>query len=281
MIRQAVVVSDLHCGCQLGLFPGTSSGFRLDGGGQYLPSDLQRRVWDYWLEFWRDWVPSVTEGEPWALVVNGDAVEGVHHKATSQVTHNMAGQSRIAEECLRVPASMASAVYMVRGTEAHVGQSAEHEEQLGRALGVTPTRDGLYSRWQLVLQLGPYVVDFQHHIASVNSNAYETTALQKEFVIACEEAGRWNRRAPDCIVRSHRHRLAKTEVPTASGSGVVVTTPGWQLKTPFTYRLPGGRQSLPQFGGVLVRAGSTHLYTKHKVWTIDPPTPIIPGGDDE
>ena len=276
MIRQAVVVSDLHCGCQLGLFP-DGSDFRLDGGGQYSPSPLQRKVWSFWRELWDTWVPSVTEGESWALVVNGDAVEGVHHRATTQITQNMAGQSRIAEECLRYAASKAAAVYLVRGTEAHVGQSAEHEETLGRALGATPTEYGLYSQWQLVMQLGDYVVDFQHHIAAVNSNAYETTALQKEFVIACEEAGRWERRAPDCIVRSHRHRLAKTEIPTARGSGIVVTTPGWQLKTPFTYRLPGGRQSMPQFGGVLIRAGATHLYTKHRVWTIDPPTPVRPG----
>lgn len=82
-------------------------------------------------------------------------------------------------------------------------------------------------------------------------------------------AGRWNRRAPDIVVRSHRHRYIKVEVPTWVGNGIGLVTPGWQLKTPFVYRIPGGRASTPQLGAVLIRQGDEELYTRKKVWDIE------------
>ncbi|GAF68288.1 unnamed protein product, partial [marine sediment metagenome] len=72
-----IVVSDLHCGCRLGLCH--PKGVYLDDGGTYLPSKIQKKVWKWWREFWDEWVPTITRGEPWDLVVNGDALDGVHH----------------------------------------------------------------------------------------------------------------------------------------------------------------------------------------------------------
>ena len=53
-----------------------------------------------------------------------------------------------------------------------------------------------------------------------------------------------------------------------TGFATSCTTPGWQLKTPFAFRIPGGRASRPQMGGTLVRAGDDDIYTRHKVWSI-------------
>jgi hypothetical protein len=290
-IRQAVFFSDLHVGCSVALCPPPEVvELVLDDGGTYTPSPFQMKIWGFWEEAWATWVPQVVDNEPWVLVFNGDVLEGRHHNAITQWTQNLALQERACVQTIRWGIEQAakqitkaggkyprpSAIYMVRGTEAHVGNCAENEESIGEKLGATPTDRGIYSRWQLALRLGDALVDSQHHIAAVNSNAYETTALQKEFVVACEEAGRWGREAPDVIVRSHRHRFAKTEVPTQKGSGIVVTTPGWQGKTPFVYRLAGGRQAMPQFGCIFVRHGREHIYTKHYVKSITPPQAEVP-----
>ena len=64
-ITNLVVVSDLHVGCQLGLCP--KEGALLDEGGLYLPNAAQQTVWDWWKEFWNDWVPAVCRGEPFAF----------------------------------------------------------------------------------------------------------------------------------------------------------------------------------------------------------------------
>jgi hypothetical protein len=268
--RQIIVVSDLHCGCQLGLCPPPEvHKVPLDGGGWYEPSDLQRKVWAWWEEFWHEWVPSQTRGEPYGVVINGDAIEGAHHRAKTPITTNFADQIALAKTVLLPVLTGVAAAWMVRGTEAHVGECAENEELLSQQLPVRKTEHGRGTRIELRLRVGDALVDIQHHIAATGSSAFETTALQREFVIACEEAGRWGREPPDVLIRAHRHRAAKTEVPTRKGSGIVLTTPGWQLKTPYAYRLPGGRQSYPQFGGVLVRHGDEHIYTKHRVWDID------------
>jgi hypothetical protein len=49
------------------------------------------------------------------------------------------------------------------------------------------------------------------------------------------------------------------------GYGIAFTAPAWQLKTPYTYRVAGARQAMPQIGGSVVRQGDSDLYTRHWV----------------
>lgn len=58
--RSLVVLSDVHCGCRLGMLH--PDGIVVDSGGLYLPSVFQQKMWLWWLEFWGEWVPSVTKG---------------------------------------------------------------------------------------------------------------------------------------------------------------------------------------------------------------------------
>lgn len=265
-IRNLIAVSDLHCGCQLGLCPPV---VYLDDGGTYRPGVLQSQVWDYWLDFWGVWVPKVTRGEPYAVLVNGDTLEGVHHRAKTPITTNHEIQRRIAYEVLAPVRDGAERFYMVRGTEAHVGQSAENEEALARALDAVPNEFGQSCRYDLWCQVGDGLVHALHHIGTTGSMAYETTALTKEYNEACSAAARWEMPPPHVVVRSHRHRHSEVRVPCAWGYGIVFVTPSWQLKTPFTWKVPGGRLTEPQFGGSLIRWGDEDgLYTRHKVWTM-------------
>ena len=94
-INNLVVVSDTHSGCRLALCP--PEGIALDDGGRYIPSEFQQKMWVMWQEFWQEWVPRVTYGEPFDLVHNGDAIDGVHHNSTTQVSHNFEDQLRIAD----------------------------------------------------------------------------------------------------------------------------------------------------------------------------------------
>jgi hypothetical protein len=264
-ISQAIVISDLHCGCQYGLCPPTP--ITLDGGGTYSSSELQRKVWFWWEEFWNEWVPEATRGENYVVVINGDTIEGIHHNATTQISHNLNDQKHVAMEVLQPILSLSKAkkLFMIRGTQAHVGQAGEDEEKLAEILGAESDEIGNRARNELWLRIGEEqgtLCHFLHHISTAGSTAYEPTALAREFAVASEEAGRWRLEAPDIIIRSHRHRYNKTEFPTAHGYGICLTTPGWQLKTPLVWRIQGGRNSLPQFGGVIVRRGDEEHYTR-------------------
>jgi len=270
-VNNIIVISDTHFGCQLGLCPPE---VKLDNGGTYKHSNLQKKVWNMWEEFWNDWVPTVTKGEEYILVHNGDVIDGVHHNSTTQISHNITDQLMMAKQALIPIISNPKCVkyYHIRGTEAHVGKSASYEEELARDLGAVPDTIGNHARWDMWLRFGSHksLVHFTHHVGTTQSASYESTAVYKELVEAYNEAGRWGDAPPDCIVRSHRHRQFETRVATEKGYGISLVTPGWQLKTPFTFKLGLGRSSTPQIGGYLIREGDEDvLYTRFKLWKIN------------
>lgn len=269
--KQCIVISDTHCASTLGLCP--PEGHKLDDGGEYKPSKLQVKVWHIWREFWGQWVPRVTKGEPWDLVINGDAIDGDHHGTTAIVSANLHDQCSLARACLypvvRACQDSGGRYWHIRGTEAHVGKSAQEEERLAQDLGAEPDETGNCSRWDLWKRVGGALVHFTHHIGTTGSQAYESTALMKEVVESFVEAGRWGDEPPQMVVRSHRHRCMGITIPTDKGYGMVAVTPGWQLKTPYTYRIPGARVGQPQFGGLLIRAGDEELHQRFFVRRIE------------
>lgn len=273
-LNNLVVVSDLHCGCQLGLCP--PEGVPLDDGGTYKPSRFQKKTWKYWRHFWDEFVPDATRGEPYGIVINGDAIEGVHHRATTPISHNMKDQRRIAITAIKPLVELCEGrLWMIRGTEAHVGSSACEEETIAETVGAIPSKEGQYARWDLWKEIGPgKLIHFLHHIGTTGSQAYEATAVHKELTEEFIEAARWCREPPSAIVRSHRHRNFQIIIPTGSDSGatsqaLAIVTPAWQGKTPHVYKIPGARLAEPQFGGVVIRYAHGRLFADSKVWTVD------------
>lgn len=265
-INNLVVVSDLHCGCRLGLHPKDET--PLDDGGDYVPSRLQKTMWSWWQEFWDDWVPEATHGEPYAVLVMGDTLDGVHHRSTTQISHNLEDQGEIAFRVLEPIRDRCNGLlYMIRGTEAHVGPSGVEEERLAKRLKAIRDQDGRHARWEVWIRLGKGLIHATHHIGTTGSQAYESTAVMRELAEAYAEAGRWRNRPPDILIRGHRHRHIEVRVPTSLGYGIAFTCPAWQLKTPYSFRIPGARQSLPQIGGSVVIQGHRDLYTRHCVWS--------------
>lgn len=247
----------------MGLCP--PEGVQLDGGGYYHPSASQRAVWARWLAFWNEWVPLVAQGEKWALVVNGDALDGAPHGAKTPISLNLADQANIAHTVMAPVVEKAAAYYHVRGTEAHVGKSGEEEERLAQRLGAIPSADGAHARWDLWANMHGHLLHFSHHIGNTASSAYEATAVGKEQVEGYVEAGRWGRLPAQVTVRSHRHRYFKVEQYGDKGLHISLVTPGWQLKTPFAHKI--ARFSEPQIGGVAIRCGEDEpIYTRAMVW---------------
>lgn len=261
-VRTVIAISDTHFGCQFGLCH--PDGVALDGGGIYRPNRAQLQVARWWDEFWL-WAKQHIGNNSFSVVHNGDAVDGVHHGSTHQWSHNHTDQHRAAVKMLLPIAEMARAsggnYFHIRGTEAHVGQSGENEEQLARELGAVPNQDGQHARWELYMGLGQYLIHFSHHIGTSGSAAYETSAVARELMAAHEIAARWNERPPNVIVRSHRHTRCKVAFPSAHGDIIGEVTPAWQLRTPFAYKIAGARQALPQIGGLLIHASDEIVYT--------------------
>lgn len=266
-IKNLIVISDTHSGCRLALCP--PGGIKLDDGGTYLPSDLQLKIWGHWEEFWGNWVPEFCRGEPFAVVHNGDALDGVHHGSTTQISQNIGDQLELAYKIMRpIVERCEGRYYHIRGTEAHVGKSGIYEEQLAKRLGAIPNAEGQFARYELWKRVGSALVHCLHHIGTTGSAAHETSALNAELAAMYVEAARWNEEPPDYVVRSHRHRSSSINVDSAKGFAAVIVTPAWQGKGPFPYKIPGARVSSPQFGGIGIRQGDVEHYYRRKVWPI-------------
>lgn len=241
----------------------------LDGGGVYVPSHFQSWLYARWKDFW-EWVEVVTGGEPWDLVVNGDALDGVHHNSTTQISHNLADQAAIARDLLGPVVKKSAAYYHIRGTEAHVGRSGAEEERLAHELGAIPDDDGNFARWEMWHKMaGPNdpVVHLTHHISTSGSSYAEVGAIGRELVEMQVNKGRWDANGADMLVRSHRHRCGEVAIYGARGRQTSVVTPGWQGKTPFVYRI-NARMAVPQFGGIVIVSDEDGLTVRSKVWAL-------------
>ena len=204
-ISNVIVVSDMHCGCRLGLCP--PSGITLDDGGEYRSSKVQRKLWEMWREFWDEWVPEVTHNEPYCVVVNGDCVDGVHHGSTTQISQNLKDQADIVYNVMKPIADACHALYWIRGTPAHTGQSSIEEERCARRLKAVPNKEGQHARYELWKKIGgDHLVHFMHHIGTTSSAAHEASAVNAELTAEIVEAGRWHERVPDVVVRSNLKR---------------------------------------------------------------------------
>lgn len=267
-IRQAVIISDTHIGCRLGLCPPVVP---LQDGGTYHASKLQLKMWEMWQYFWNNTVPMWTGGKPYVLIHNGDLLDFTHHNSVSQISQNIADQAAMAVAIMRPVVAKAAIYYQIRGTEAHSGKSGQEEERIAQLLGARPDENGQHSRYELNLNIGARI-NCMHHIGVTGSTHFESSAPMKELTELFLEAGRWGNNPPDVVIRGHRHRNIEIRIPSENVSSISMVVAGWQLRTPFSYKIAGGRVAVPQIGGSYVSITKDgEVYARHKVWSIGKP----------
>lgn len=264
MKKIIAVVSDLHVGSSIGL---CGSKLDLADGGVYQPSKNQAELYKGWMKFFQYVDEVSTNVKTRVLVVNGDLVDGDHHGTVSIVTNNIEVQEAAAIELLRPAAKQFDAVYVVRGTEAHTQPGAQSDERIAKGIGARLDEStGQYSRWQLWLDVDGVVFNIAHHIGTTSSAAYESSAVMREMVAALVEAGQWEQRLPDVLIRSHRHRYIKVSIPSARGEIQAAVTPGWQLRTPFIEKMD--RMRMPHIGGLVCIVEDGECQIKAKIYPL-------------
>jgi hypothetical protein len=236
-------------------------GFTCDNGVMVMPSEFQSKLND---RFWNGLIPWVVEetGGKFNVVVNGDLVDGVHHGAVTQWSHNMLDQRNACIEFLRPLRAMANRFIVVRGTESHVGQSGQHDEAIAQALNAEKSPQGTYSHWEVFLRFGGKLVHIAHHIGATTSPFAKSSALQRQIALSYVNSGRWGDEPPVMFVRSHRHQCSWVGEPCANGIVTCVVTPAWQMKTPYVHKMSLMQE--PEYGGILLFAGDNGVY--HKPW---------------
>lgn len=282
-----VSFGDTHIGCKLALAPPATVA---DFGARLAQSDNQKVLWSWFNEFFNEFVPWATKGEPFALVHGGDIVDGVHHRSTTQTTQDMAAQEALAVQTLEPFVERAHAFYCIAGTPAHAGESWIAERRIARDLGAVavPGTNDERLFMEVNMMVGDALVNDLHHVSVASTHQSDPAGLQRELIEQQITAAKAGARAPDVILRHHRHRNCHVNVPTEGGNRAhAVAVPGWQLKTPFVWKTPG-RNHLPHFGGAVIRYETTpwghgRVEIRQFTRTIKPDAPIVMtiGGGDE
>lgn len=266
------VVSDLHAGSTVGLCPARS--IRLDDGGTYRPSKAQRWLWQGWRDYWDDVARTRDAlGAELYVVLNGDAVDGAHHGTTQIVSGNLDVQGAVARACLAVPKKLGpDRWFVVRGTEAHVGPSAQAEEALARHLKAEKDTDvGTWSWWHLRMQIQGRLLDFAHHgrTGYRSWTRWNATQLLAADIALTHLQDRET--PPDLCIRSHFHRYADSY---DSQPVRVIQTPAWQLATAYVHkRAP---ESLADVGGLLIALRDGQIDVRAKLFKPRRSTPWTP-----
>ena len=281
-VDQIVFIGDPHCGSRLGLCPPKK--IRMDSGTYIEPSPNQCKMWEKFDYFWKEWVPERTKGKPFVIGFMGDICDGHPHNSKTSFSDNINDQKHIALEALASVIEQSVGVFAVSGTEAHTGKSGEDEENIMEFLNeqtgkVYQSKEGRYAPHEWWIKIGGEdgaLIHMMHHIGITGSSHARTTAITKEVMELIIAAQKWGEQHPDIVVRAHRHTSCKVGIPSSRGDVIGFITPAWQLKTPYAYKVIGGRTDLPEIGGGYAKAGDViHHYVDSIVWGVKRDKPYI------
>ncbi len=235
-IRCVVVLSDLHIGSTVGLWP---SKFISQEGNEIGPNEFQEWLWECWQDLTAVQLPKYLRGEPYALVLNGDVIEGIHHRTLQVMTANTTDQVKAAKKVLDPVFKKAAARFIVKGTEVH---TRDREISLGEALNAQEdTATGQHAFDKLYLSVHGTNCVFRHHITTTSRPYLEATALSTELGSERIEAARNKHPIPQvlCVAHRHRHGIFR------DSAGLVCVTSAWQGLTRHGHKVVGHSTPAP------------------------------------
>ena len=235
-IRSILVVSDLHCGSTVALLPPE---FETIEGQAVKQNKVQKWLWECWLDATGPWLKSVIGDAPFALVINGDAIEGVHHGTTQVVSPDPADHRVAAEQVLAPLAERASLVVVVKGTEVHTLNS---EVQMGHNLGASRhPSTGLTAADRWLIDCAGVRCGCRHHIGTSARAYLEASQLSIHLGNEQIEAARVGHPVPRVLGCAHRHRYGRYD----DAHGLCFVSPPWQFLTRFGHKVVSAAVTKP------------------------------------
>jgi hypothetical protein len=230
-IQLAIVISDLHCGSSAALLPPEFEDHKGNTIGQ---NPVQKFLWDCWRRA-EDFAKGVVDGDSYAIVLNGDLIEGIHHGAGELISNKTEDHVTCAEDVLVPYSKEASRIFVVRGTECHTGN---HESSLGKILKAhknpdTHKRKATHAFDRLQLNLHGCECAFSHHIGTSVRDYTEATQLGIVLNQELVHAVRNGEIPPRVVARAHRHKYGMFE----NGHELAIVTPPWQAQTRHVHKV--------------------------------------------
>ena len=229
----AIVVSDLHCGSSVGLWP---DGFETKTGNKI---GLGKNLHQKWL--WQCWQDAVKKGikhfgkDPFALLLNGDLLEGRHHGTDQIVSADCLDHANAAIEAIRPLKEKAVATYLTAGTECHVKDWEKY---------ICDKIEGKWCGDKGLIEINGTLIDMAHHMPTSSRAYLEAGAMSITMGNARQNYSRVGHRVPKVYLRGHRHSGGIFN----DGNGIFMVTPAWQLLTRYAHKVVGDAICRPGIG---------------------------------
>lgn len=206
-----------------------------DEGGEHRFSEEQRKLFHAFSDVLEKMSERKRSDRPMYAVLNGDLVENNKRPTFQVITHNPTKIVNHAIKVLEPVFSIADYVFVVRGTEAHVGESANLEEMIAQNFDNTVPSKYANSWWHLRSDFGGAKFDIAHHATMGRLPWTEKNAANKIASIVRSRYAEMKEKEPNIAVRSHVHRYSDSG--DNFGSLKAFTTPCWSLFTSYSYRI--------------------------------------------
>lgn len=221
-IRLLVVVSDLHCGSTYGLLP---PDFDTSEGNRVEPNAIQRWLWECWTDATTKWLPRIVGKDAYAIIGNGDLVEGCHHGTKEVISPDEGDHVDAAVRVMERIRGGAEKLVLTEGTECH---SKKYEHYIAKALGATKDPDtGKWAHPRADITIAGTRTLFQHHVSTTSRPYLEASGMGIALGVEQLEAAKNGERIPTVLGCAHRHRYGEF----ADASGLCFVTPPWQMLT--------------------------------------------------
>lgn len=244
MKESVITVSDMHINSTMGL---CRPGLYKDDGNELTLNVVQKWLFPTWERF-LDEALAYTEGTHRNLVLVGDIGDcDLKDRSLQLMSKNNADMLNMACETLEPLVNACDTSFMIRGTEAHTGQSNWLEEAIASNFNMEMDDSRkAYSWWTLRAIFGGVNFDIAHHTSMGGMFHTYANAAMKLAYTTMQEYWDWGDTPPDVVVRAHNHRWAD--------SGTTFDTrafclPAWQWKTAYLNRL-GKMNVRPHIGSM-------------------------------
>jgi hypothetical protein len=171
--------------------------------------------------------------------LNGDIIEGVHHKTTQIISADVGDHIKCAKEVLRPVTKRAKKIFMVKGTECHTGTS---ENFIAEGLGAEEnTAEGTHSWDRLTIDVNGVRCVWRHHIGTSVRRSLAATQLSATLAEEQVEAANAGEPIPRVVCCAHRHKFGYYE----DNNGLCVVSPPWQGLSRFGHKVVSQARTNP------------------------------------
>jgi len=195
-----IPISDLHCGSSVAIAPPEVYGG--PDGSVIKTSKISQWYWGKWRAS-LDWAREIINGDPYIVVVNGDCIDGVHHKTKQLYFHDPGKQCDIFDAVCGRLLKDAAAVWFVKGTESH---TFDIEERLGATYSAVPSKMTGAPAWEMLdLEFCGRLLNFKHHCGSSKRGWLESGEPGRVIANEIFNRHRAEWQHADIFFRAHRH----------------------------------------------------------------------------